>query len=137
MELGTLLTSIYFTLAERDEEEDEERDAMVEYLFEQVKELRVALLESEMRNATLEADVREEVVQEMQEQLKEMNEAFRRRLQDEVRNRSVSISSIYLTSLSISVCCSRREDGSKARYATKPNRCQSRRGYIFPSDDTR
>jgi kinesin family protein 20 len=83
-----------------DEDEDDETDWMVEHLFEQLKEIkqRVShfpfkitseaddqLYESEMRNATIESEVREEAAQEMQEALQRMHADFSKMFQDQVR----------------------------------------------------
>jgi kinesin family protein 20 len=68
-----------------DPDSEEERDELVEYLFQQLGELRVRLLQSEMQNATIEAETREEVVKEMQDRLQDMQQLYERRLQDEVR----------------------------------------------------
>ena len=70
-----------------DPDSEEERDELVEYLFQQLGELRVRLLQSEMQNATIEAETREEVVKEMQDRLQDMQQLYERRLQDEVRIR--------------------------------------------------
>ncbi|GMK58260.1 hypothetical protein CspeluHIS016_0502920 [Cutaneotrichosporon spelunceum] len=43
-----------------EDEDDDEQDLLVEYLFEQLRELKTQLFESEMRNAQLEVDIREE-----------------------------------------------------------------------------
>ncbi|ORY35365.1 P-loop containing nucleoside triphosphate hydrolase protein [Naematelia encephala] len=63
---------------------EDERDVMVEHLFEQLAELRTRLYESEMRNATVEVDVREEVSREMAETMQKMHAEFNQRLQDQV-----------------------------------------------------
>jgi hypothetical protein len=66
------------------ESEDEPRDAIVTYLWDQVRELRAQLLEAQLQNAVIEAEVREEVVQETQETLEEMKRAYNERLAIEV-----------------------------------------------------
>jgi hypothetical protein len=66
------------------ESEDEPRDAIVTYLWDQVRELRAQLLEAQLQNAVIEAEVREEVVQETQETLEEMKRAYDERLAVEV-----------------------------------------------------
>jgi kinesin family protein 20 len=65
-------------------ESDEEPDALVTYLWDEVRSLRLQLLETQLRNATIEAEVREEVVKESEEHLAEMKAAYDRRLQMEV-----------------------------------------------------
>jgi len=47
------------------------------------------LYESEMRNATIEAEVREEAAQEMQEALKQMHTDFAKLFQDQVSPSSI------------------------------------------------
>lgn len=74
--------------ASGDDEQDDAADPLVDYLFEMVKSLRVELLESEMRNATIEAEVRDEVVQEMQERLFAMQRTHEQRLAEAVSTRS-------------------------------------------------
>lgn len=54
------------------------------YLWDQVRELRAQLLEAQLQNAVIEAEVREEVVQETQETLEEMKRAYDERLAIEV-----------------------------------------------------
>ena len=54
------------------------------YLWDQVRELRAQLLEAQLQNAVIEAEVREEVVQETQETLEEMKRAYDQRLAIEV-----------------------------------------------------
>jgi hypothetical protein len=56
----------------------------VTYLWDQVRELRAQLLEAQLQNAVIEAEVREEVVQETQETLEEMKRAYNERLAIEV-----------------------------------------------------
>lgn len=57
---------------------------MVAYLWDQVRELRVQLTESEIQAATIEADVREEVVHEMQSYLDDVRTGYEKRLNEEV-----------------------------------------------------
>jgi kinesin family protein 20 len=53
-------------------------------LWDEVRSLRLQLLETQLQNATIEAEVREEVVKESEEHLAEMKAAYDRRLQMEV-----------------------------------------------------
>lgn len=69
-------------------ESDEEPDALVTYLWDEVRSLRLQLLETQLQNATIEAEVREEVVKESEEHLAEMKTAYDRRLQMEVSDRT-------------------------------------------------
>ncbi|KAL1408789.1 hypothetical protein Q8F55_005602 [Vanrija albida] len=64
-----------------EDEDDDEKDALVDYLFEQLGALKTQLYESEMRNATLEVEIREEVAQEVQETIQRMQAEFNRRIQ--------------------------------------------------------
>lgn len=45
----------------------------------------IQLYESEMRNAAIEVEIREEVAKEMQQQLQKMQVDFAKRFQDQVR----------------------------------------------------
>ncbi|KAL7420661.1 hypothetical protein Q5752_004612 [Cryptotrichosporon argae] len=65
-----------------DADEDDEQDALVEYLFEQLKEMKTQLYQSELRNASIEVEVREEVAREMQQTIQRMHADFAQRLQD-------------------------------------------------------
>ena len=105
-----------------DETSDEEGDILVDYLFEQIRELKTLvrrvsarklifrlpaqLYESEMRNASIEAEVREEVAQEVQETLDAMHAKQQRRLQEQVRttenaSRGIDRYSVYFLSPSL------------------------------------
>ncbi|WWC63071.1 uncharacterized protein I303_105670 [Kwoniella dejecticola CBS 10117] len=71
--------------SEEDQSDEEDgKDALVEYLFDQLKEMKTRLYESEMRNAAIEVEVREEVAKEMQESLQKMHEDFGRQLSEQV-----------------------------------------------------
>lgn len=54
-------------------------------LFDEVEELRMQLFESEMRCAIIEAEVREEVMREMELRMASMEKMYARRLMHEVR----------------------------------------------------
>ncbi|WVF72614.1 hypothetical protein IAT40_007432 [Kwoniella sp. CBS 6097] len=70
---------------ESEESEDEDdKDALVEYLFDQLKEMKTRLYESEMRNASVEVEVREEVAKEMQEAMQRMQQDFARQFNEQV-----------------------------------------------------
>ncbi|WWC90911.1 uncharacterized protein L201_005849 [Kwoniella dendrophila CBS 6074] len=69
---------------EGESDEEDGKDALVEYLFEQLKEMKTRLYESEMRNAAIEVEVREEVAKEMQESLQKIHEDFGRQLNQQV-----------------------------------------------------
>lgn len=49
------------------------------------------LFEAEMRSALVEAETREEVMREMEERMRKMEEMYSRRLRSEVRHQSFSI----------------------------------------------
>ncbi|PCH33338.1 kinesin-domain-containing protein [Wolfiporia cocos MD-104 SS10] len=66
------------------EEGDEPIDPLVDALFDEIERLRTQLYEAEMRAAIVEAETREEVMQEMQERMRSMEEMFTRRLMKEV-----------------------------------------------------
>ena len=87
---------------EDDSDEEDERDLLVEHLFEQLREMKMKvssslseagfegltdtkLFESEMRNASIEVEVRDEVAREMQETVQKMHVDFTQRFQDQVR----------------------------------------------------
>ncbi|KAG6866876.1 hypothetical protein C0991_008813 [Blastosporella zonata] len=68
-----------------DESDDEEPiNPLVDALFDQVEELRMQLFESEMRCAVIEAETREEVMREMEERMRNMEEIYSRRLEKEL-----------------------------------------------------
>lgn len=67
-----------------DDDEDDEKDYFVDYLFEQLKELKAALYESEMRNASLEVEIREEASRDMQETIQRMQADFNKRLLEQM-----------------------------------------------------
>lgn len=69
---------------EPEDEEDDEKDYFVDYLFEQLKELKAALYESEMRNASIEVEIREEASRDMQEMIQRMQADFNRRLLEQM-----------------------------------------------------
>jgi kinesin family protein 20 len=57
----------------------------VDALFDEVEALRMQLFESEMRCAIIEADVREEVMREMELRMASMEKMYARRLMNEVQ----------------------------------------------------
>ena len=70
---------------DEDDEEDEPINPLVDTLFDEIEALRAQLFEAEMRCAIIEADTREEVMQEMEERMRTMEKTFNRRLMKEVR----------------------------------------------------
>ncbi|KAG8715291.1 hypothetical protein FRC11_004801 [Ceratobasidium sp. 423] len=67
-----------------DDDDDIPRDTLVDELFEEVDYLRERLYEAEMRASTIEAEIREEVMKEMEERMQAMEKMFMRRLASEV-----------------------------------------------------
>ncbi|CAE6457406.1 unnamed protein product [Rhizoctonia solani] len=67
-----------------DDDDDVPRDTLVDELFEEVEYLRERLFETEMRASTIEAEIREEVMKEMEERMQAMEKMFMRRLASEV-----------------------------------------------------
>ncbi|KAJ7071420.1 kinesin-like protein [Mycena amicta] len=65
-------------------DDDEPINPLVDALFDEVEELRMQLFESEMRCAIIEAEVREEVMHEMEERMAKMEQMYARRLMNEV-----------------------------------------------------
>ncbi|WVN85666.1 uncharacterized protein L203_100815 [Cryptococcus depauperatus CBS 7841] len=65
-------------------EDEEGKDLLVEYLFEQLKEMKTRLYEAEMRATAVEVEVRNEMVEEMQEVMQKMQEDFTCRLQEQI-----------------------------------------------------
>ncbi|KAJ7770894.1 kinesin-like protein [Mycena maculata] len=65
-------------------DDDEPINPLVDALFDEVEELRMQLFESEMRCAIIEAEVREEVMREMEERMASMEKMYARRLMNEV-----------------------------------------------------
>ncbi|KAG6868545.1 hypothetical protein C0993_001241 [Termitomyces sp. T159_Od127] len=64
--------------------DDEPINPLVDALFDEVEHLRLQLFESEMRCAIIEAETREEVMREMEERMRSMEEVYSRRLMKEV-----------------------------------------------------
>ncbi|KAF7320154.1 Kinesin-like protein [Mycena kentingensis (nom. inval.)] len=70
--------------AESEEEDDEPINPLVDALFDEVEQLRMQLYESEMRCTTIEYETREEVMQEMEERMRKMEQMYERLLLNEV-----------------------------------------------------
>ncbi|KAJ6574651.1 P-loop containing nucleoside triphosphate hydrolase protein [Mycena capillaripes] len=66
-------------------DDDEPINPLVDALFDEVEELRMQLFESEMRCAIIEAEVREEVMREMEQRMASMEKMYARRLMKEVQ----------------------------------------------------
>ncbi|TFK41288.1 P-loop containing nucleoside triphosphate hydrolase protein [Crucibulum laeve] len=72
-----------------DEQDDDGVDgdsgnSLVDELFDEIEYLRMQLFESEMRCATIEAEVREEVMREMEERMMSVERMYSRRLMSEL-----------------------------------------------------
>ncbi|CDO75878.1 hypothetical protein BN946_scf184672.g11 [Trametes cinnabarina] len=61
-------------------EDDEPINPLVDALFDEIEELRMQLYDAHIRNALIEAETREEVMVEMEERMRSMEEMFTRRL---------------------------------------------------------
>lgn len=72
-----------------EDDSDDEQDLLVEYLFEQLRELKTQLFESEMRNAQLEVDIREEVSRDLQDTIKRIHTDYEKRFQAAVSSQVV------------------------------------------------
>ncbi|KAL0950760.1 hypothetical protein HGRIS_007528 [Hohenbuehelia grisea] len=70
--------------AAREEEDEEPINPLVDALFDEVERLRLQLFECELKCAIIEADTREEVMQEMEERMHQMERVHARRLMSEV-----------------------------------------------------
>ncbi|KAK8854933.1 hypothetical protein IAR55_003672 [Kwoniella newhampshirensis] len=83
---GFVMVEEELEVVEEDEDSDseDERDPLVDHLFEQLKEMKTRLYESEMRNASIEVEIREEVARDMQEALQKMHDDFAKRLHEQV-----------------------------------------------------
>ncbi|KAF9015039.1 P-loop containing nucleoside triphosphate hydrolase protein [Cyathus striatus] len=64
--------------------DDEPGNSLVDELFDEIEYLRLQLFESEMRCATIEAEVREEVIREMEERMRNVEQMYSRRLMREL-----------------------------------------------------
>ncbi|KAF8807283.1 kinesin-domain-containing protein [Phlegmacium glaucopus] len=69
---------------ERDQDDGEPINPLVDALFDEVENLRLQLFESEMRCAIIEADTREEVMREMEDRMRAMEQMYSRRLMSEL-----------------------------------------------------
>ncbi|KXN83629.1 Kinesin-like protein KIF20B [Leucoagaricus sp. SymC.cos] len=66
-----------------DDNDDEPLNPLIDALFDEVENLRMQLFEAEMRCAIIEAETREEVMREMEERMRLMEEKYSRRLMSE------------------------------------------------------
>ncbi|EGO30926.1 hypothetical protein SERLADRAFT_359061 [Serpula lacrymans var. lacrymans S7.9] len=72
-------------------DDDEPINPLVDALFDEVEELRLRLYEAEMRCAIIEADTREEVMKEMDERMRAMENMYTRRLMTEVEQNEMKM----------------------------------------------
>ncbi|KAF5392517.1 hypothetical protein D9757_002193 [Collybiopsis confluens] len=69
---------------EEDDEDNTPINPLVDALFDEIEYLRLQLYESEMRCALAEAEVRDEVMMEMEERMADMEDMYTRRLAREI-----------------------------------------------------
>ncbi|KAF9452579.1 kinesin-domain-containing protein [Macrolepiota fuliginosa MF-IS2] len=69
---------------EVDDNDDEPLNPLIDALFDEVEDLRMQLFEAEMRCALIEAETREEVMREMEDRMRLMEEKYSRRLMSEL-----------------------------------------------------
>lgn len=59
-------------------------DALIEELFEEIASVRMQLFDADVRAAVIEAETREEVMEEMQQRMRAMEQMYAKRLMDQV-----------------------------------------------------
>ncbi|RXW18928.1 hypothetical protein EST38_g6927 [Candolleomyces aberdarensis] len=67
-----------------DDGDDEPANPLIDALFDEIENLRLQLFEAEMRSAIIEAETREEVMHEMEERMRLMEQKYSRRLMSEM-----------------------------------------------------
>ncbi|KAJ3535002.1 hypothetical protein NMY22_g6682 [Coprinellus aureogranulatus] len=67
-----------------EEEDDEYSNPLIDALFDEIENLRFLLFESEMRAAVIEAETREEVMREMEDRMRMMEQKYSKRLMSEM-----------------------------------------------------
>ena len=87
---------------EDDDDDDEPINPLVDALFDEIESLRMQLFESEMRCAIIEAETREEVIEEMEERMRQMENMYTRRLLKQVRFLSLPSRGFFLV---VAVAC--------------------------------
>lgn len=78
-------------------EDDEPINPLVNALFDEVEELRMQLYDAHLRCALIEAETREEVMVEMEERMRSMEDMFTRRLMRVVRSFLLVCSRLWIT----------------------------------------
>ncbi|CED85613.1 kinesin-domain-containing protein [Phaffia rhodozyma] len=82
-------------IEEEDEEQEEETDdedepdALVEHLFDVIKDLRVKVFELELRCASIETETRDELAKDMQKRISDMERMFAQRLMQGTTNNEI------------------------------------------------
>ncbi|KAE9409319.1 kinesin-domain-containing protein [Gymnopus androsaceus JB14] len=76
---------------DEDQEDDVAINPLVDALFDEIEYLRLQLYESEMRCAVVEAQVREEVVREMEERMADMEDMYARRHTRDIEEQEAKI----------------------------------------------
>jgi kinesin family protein 20 len=79
------------TLDDNGQDGQHPMDAFIRELFGEIDELRAQLYDAKMKCATIDAEVRAEVVGQMQETISGMEQNFRRRLQEEVKQQELKM----------------------------------------------
>ncbi|KIP06938.1 hypothetical protein PHLGIDRAFT_13558 [Phlebiopsis gigantea 11061_1 CR5-6] len=75
-----------------DGDDDEEPiNPLVDALFDEIENLRIQLFESEMHCAIIEAETREEVIQEMEERMQQMEKMYNRRLMKQLEQHELKM----------------------------------------------
>ncbi|TFY71141.1 hypothetical protein EVG20_g1873 [Dentipellis fragilis] len=77
--------------SEDEDDNDEPLNPLVEALFDELENMRLQLFDAEMRCAIIEADTREEVMQEMEHRIHNMEKMFARRLMNEVEQNEMKM----------------------------------------------
>lgn len=70
---------------EEEDEEDEGPDALVEHLFDVIKDLKIRAFELELRCAAIETETREEMTRVMEAREREWQRELTERIMDSVR----------------------------------------------------
>ncbi|KAF8168235.1 P-loop containing nucleoside triphosphate hydrolase protein [Crassisporium funariophilum] len=72
-----------------DQDDDYPINPLVDALFDEVENLRLQLFESEMRCAIIEAETREEVMREMEDRMRAMEQMYSRRMMSEFEQNEI------------------------------------------------
>ncbi|KAL4246773.1 Kinesin-like protein [Abortiporus biennis] len=94
---GRKVSEAHLEVLEEDEESNEDDDdnepinPLVDALFDEVESLRVQLFEAQMRSAIIEVETREEVMQEMEDRMRNMEKMYTQRLMKEVERNEMKM----------------------------------------------